>query len=61
MRVDKSKITMQRVLKGISNNITHDFLAADIRQSLYALGEITGEITNDDLLNNIFSKFCIGK
>ncbi len=57
----KAKVAMQRVLKGISNDITHDFLAADIRQSLYALGEITGEITNDDLLNNIFSKFCIGK
>ena len=52
---------MSKVLKGISNDLTHDFLAADIRQSLYVLGEITGEITNDDLLNNIFSKFCIGK
>jgi tRNA modification GTPase len=48
-------------LKGIADDITHDFLAADIRQSLYALGEITGEITTDDLLENIFSKFCIGK
>ncbi len=57
----QTKEAMQKVLKGISDNITHDFLAADIRQSLHALGEITGEITNDDLLNNIFSKFCIGK
>jgi tRNA modification GTPase len=57
----QAKDAIQEVLKGIANNITHDFLAADIRQSLYALGEITGEITNDDLLKNIFSKFCIGK
>jgi hypothetical protein len=40
---------------------TGDFLAMDIRQALYHLGEITGQITTDDLLANIFSKFCIGK
>ena len=57
----QTKIALQKVLKGIAHDITHDFLAADIRQSLYALGEITGEITTDDLLENIFSKFCIGK
>jgi len=49
------------VLNGINLSITNDFLAADIRRALYALGEITGEITTDDLLDNIFSKFCIGK
>jgi tRNA modification GTPase len=49
------------VLTGISSNISSDFLAADIRRALYALGQITGEITTDDLLDNIFSKFCIGK
>jgi len=36
-------------------------LAMDIRQALYHLGQITGEISTDDLLDNIFSKFCIGK
>jgi tRNA modification GTPase len=41
--------------------VTGDFLAMDIRQSLHYLGEITGQITTDDLLENIFSKFCIGK
>jgi tRNA modification GTPase len=41
--------------------VTGDFLAMDIRQALHYLGEITGEITTDDLLANIFSKFCIGK
>jgi len=49
------------VLNGINLSITNDFLAADIRRALYSLGEITGEITTDDLLDNIFSKFCIGK
>jgi tRNA modification GTPase len=52
---------LDRVLKGMSEGITGDFLAMDIRQSLHFLGEITGTITTDDLLDNIFSKFCIGK
>jgi len=49
------------VVRGIDNGISNDFLAQDIRHSLYYLGEITGEISTDDLLANIFSKFCIGK
>jgi tRNA modification GTPase len=53
--------SLERVLKGMSEGITGDFLAMDIRQSLHYLGEITGAITTDDLLDNIFSKFCIGK
>jgi tRNA modification GTPase len=52
---------LDRVLESMDNNITGDFLAMDIRQSLHYLGEITGTITTDDLLDNIFSKFCIGK
>lgn len=53
--------SLDRVLTGMSEGVTGDFLAMDIRQSLHYLGEITGEITTDDLLENIFSKFCIGK
>lgn len=53
--------SLDRVLTGMSDGITGDFLAMDIRQSLHYLGEITGQITTDDLLENIFSKFCIGK
>lgn len=53
--------SLQRVLDGMSHGITGDFLAMDIRQALHYLGEITGTITTDDLLDNIFSKFCIGK
>ncbi len=52
---------LDRVLNGMANNITGDFLAMDIRQALHYLGLITGEVTTDDLLENIFSKFCIGK
>lgn len=57
----KTRNALMDVLNGLDNNITGDFLAMDIRQSLHYLGEITGEITTDDLLANIFSKFCIGK
>lgn len=47
--------------EGLNTGITGDFIAMDIRQALHYLGEITGEITNDDLLGNIFANFCIGK
>ncbi len=57
----KTNQALQDVLNGLANGITGDFLALDIRTALYHLGEITGEVTNDDLLANIFSKFCIGK
>ena len=52
---------LMRAYNGLSNELSGDLLAADIRQSLFHLGEITGEVTTDDLLENIFSKFCIGK
>ncbi|MBI1767366.1 MAG: tRNA uridine-5-carboxymethylaminomethyl(34) synthesis GTPase MnmE [Bacteroidetes bacterium] len=52
---------LDRVLAGMDSGITGDFLAMDIRQALHYLGEITGQVTTDDLLANIFSKFCIGK
>lgn len=57
----KTRQSLLDVLTGLDNEITNDFLAMDIRRSLHYLGEITGEITTDDLLDNIFSKFCIGK
>jgi tRNA modification GTPase len=53
--------SLEKVLNGIDNPITSDFLAIDIKQALQHLGEITGSISTDDLLDNIFSKFCIGK
>jgi tRNA modification GTPase len=52
---------LQRVLTNVDNPVTSDFLAMDIKQALHYLGEITGTVTTDDLLENIFTKFCIGK
>ena len=52
---------IHKVQEGINSGLSGDLLAIDIRQALYYFGEITGEITNDDLLGNIFANFCIGK
>lgn len=52
---------IHQVQEGIDSDLSGDLLAIDIRQALYHFGEITGEITNDDLLGNIFANFCIGK
>ncbi|UTW62470.1 tRNA uridine-5-carboxymethylaminomethyl(34) synthesis GTPase MnmE [bacterium SCSIO 12741] len=57
----KTAEALDAVQNGMQMGISGDLLAADIRQALFHLGEITGEITTDDLLGNIFSKFCIGK
>jgi len=59
--LQKTEQALIRVLNGIQSSVTSDFLAMDIKQALYYLGEITGVVTTDDLLDNIFSKFCIGK
>jgi tRNA modification GTPase len=52
---------IQKVQHGMDSELSGDLLAIDIRQALYHFGEITGEITSDDLLGNIFANFCIGK
>ncbi len=49
------------IISALDNNISSEFVASNIREALNHLGSITGEITNDTLLKNIFSKFCIGK
>ncbi|WP_222537087.1 tRNA uridine-5-carboxymethylaminomethyl(34) synthesis GTPase MnmE [Pedobacter polysacchareus] len=59
--LQKTKTALDSVVRGLTNPVTSDFLAMDIKQALYYLGEITGQVTTDDLLENIFSKFCIGK
>jgi tRNA modification GTPase len=53
--------SLSNVTSGVSSGITGDFLAIDIRRALHHLGEITGTISTDDLLENIFRNFCIGK
>src|SRR5690554_6674497 len=57
----KALDAIQRVIEGLDVGITHDFLAQDIRECMFYLGEITGQISTDEILGNIFSKFCIGK
>ncbi|MBB4119487.1 tRNA modification GTPase [Mesonia hippocampi] len=57
----KAQAEINRVQEGLNMGLTGDLLAIDIRQALYYFGEITGEITTDDLLGNIFANFCIGK
>jgi len=52
---------IQKVKEGLDMELSSDLMAIDIRQALYHLGEITGSVTTDDLLGNIFSNFCIGK
>ena len=49
------------IIEGLKNNTSSDFLTINIRQALFHLGSITGEVNTDDLLANIFGKFCIGK
>ena len=61
---DALEKTLQHVdsaLMGLANNLTGDFLSIDLRAALQQLGAITGEITNEDILDSIFSRFCIGK
>jgi tRNA modification GTPase len=57
----KAQTAIQRVIDGLEMNISHDFLSQDIRECMHFLGEITGTISTDEILGNIFSKFCIGK
>jgi tRNA modification GTPase len=59
--LSKANEALNDVLTGLASGTTGDFLAQDIRVSLHHLGEITGTISTDDLLKNIFGKFCIGK
>ncbi|MDR3653100.1 MAG: tRNA uridine-5-carboxymethylaminomethyl(34) synthesis GTPase MnmE [Paludibacter sp.] len=53
--------SINRVIDGLDSGISGDFLSQDIRECMHYLGEITGQISNDEILGNIFGKFCIGK
>jgi len=53
--------SLQDIQSGLNTHLPGDLLSLDIRTCLHYLGEITGEITNEDQLDYIFSKFCIGK
>ncbi len=56
-----AKESLEQVKNGLENKLSADLLAEDLRQALYHIGSITGEVTNGEVLNNIFSRFCIGK
>jgi tRNA modification GTPase len=59
--LDEGVRSLERALKGIREDLTTDLLASEIRGALFHFGEITGEVTTDEVLGNIFSRFCIGK
>lgn len=56
-----AQAAIQRVIQGLNAGISGDFLSRDIRECMHYLGEITGQISNDEVLGNIFKNFCIGK
>lgn len=64
----RHKICLENVVSSLNNavrtideGLTGEFISVDLRNAMKYLGEITGEVTNDEILNNIFGKFCIGK
>ncbi len=59
--LEKTLTHVGAALNGLKSGLTGDFLAIDLRAALQSLGTITGEITNEDILDSIFSRFCIGK
>jgi tRNA modification GTPase len=59
--LSKVSESLERVLSGLENKVPEDLIAIDVRQAIHYLGEISGEITTDEILGNIFKKFCIGK
>lgn len=56
-----AKESIDNVLHGIENGLTHDLISLELRQALHYIGSITGAITNDEMLGHIFANFCIGK
>nr|WP_262907317.1 hypothetical protein [Riemerella anatipestifer] len=59
--LQKSLLSVQKVEEAITNRISTELLAYELRAAMEHLGEISGEFTNDEVLGNIFGKFCIGK
>ena len=56
-----AKESLEQVKNGLENKLSADLLAQDLKQALYHIGSITGEVTNGEVLNTIFGRFCIGK
>jgi tRNA modification GTPase len=53
--------SLRNAINTLDDNMSGEFISVDLRNALSHLSEITGEVTNQDILNHIFSKFCIGK
>ena len=53
--------SLRNAVKTLDDNMSGEYISVDLRNALSHLGEITGEVTNEDILSHIFSKFCIGK
>jgi tRNA modification GTPase len=60
-QLNRAKQGLEHVLLGLKEKVTYDFLTIDLKDSLDSLGEITGDSISDEIVNNIFSRFCIGK
>ncbi len=60
-KLNKAEESLDKAEFGLETNLSADLVAMDIRQAMYQIGQITGDISTDDLLGNIFAKFCIGK
>ena len=59
--LSNAESSLVEIEKGIQNGLSGDLLSIDLRSAIESIGEITGQITNDEMLGNIFSNFCIGK
>lgn len=59
--LEDAKNNLERALSSLSQNYPQDMLSIDIREAITSMGKITGEVSSEDLLNNIFEKFCVGK
>jgi tRNA modification GTPase len=59
--VKRAHEAIERVQQGLASELSGELLSLDLQDCLSALGEVTGQITNQEVLSNIFSKFCIGK
>ena len=56
-----ARLAIERVITGLDSHLSGEFVSQDIRECLHYLGEITGQITTDEVLGNIFKNFCVGK
>ena len=59
--LENALMSLEKAYSSCEQNLSGEFIAIDLREAMNALGEIVGEVTNEDILDNIFSKFCIGK